>query len=34
MAKQLTIIDEQIADNNISGAKLSIQNLLKRFGKD
>jgi len=34
MTKQLNVIDEQIADNNISGAKKSIEGLLKRFGKD
>ena len=34
MSKLLTNIDEQIAENNILGAKSSIQNVLKRFGKD
>ena len=34
MTKQLALIDEQLADNNFFGAKGSIQNILKRFGKD
>lgn len=34
MAKQLSIIDEQIALSNHPAVKTSIQALLKRFAKD
>ena len=34
MSKLLNGIDEQLTGNNIFGAKASIQNMLKRFGKD
>jgi hypothetical protein len=34
MTKQLEVIDAQINENNVTGVKTAIQNLLKRFGKD